>query len=63
MIRCPKCGSLDVKFTGRLRMVRQVTETSAMRVNVIVVACDCYVCRACREEWADFGRRKDKVVA
>lgn len=58
MVRCPKCGSTDVKFTGRLRMIRQVSET-----NVIVVVCDCYVCRTCREEWADFGRRKDKVPA
>ena len=58
MVNCPKCGSLDVKFTGRLTAVRETSPTGG-----IIVACDCYICRVCREEWADFGRRKDKVVA
>ena len=55
---CPDCGSLNVKFTGRLRVVRQASET-----NVIVVVCDCYICRVCLEEWADFEKRRDKIPA
>ena len=58
MVHCPKCGSSDVKFTGRLRADRR-----ASPVNYIITICDCYVCRACREEWADFGRKRDKVPA
>jgi len=57
-VRCPKCGSSAVKFTGRLTVQRETSPTGG-----VVTVCDCYVCRECLEEWADFGRRKDKVPA
>jgi hypothetical protein len=57
VVNCPKCGSSDVKFTGRLTAVRKRV------AEVIITICDCYVCRECLEEWADFGRKRDKVPA